>query len=189
MLFFLVIYLMTWIHSKRSASFMQRFFSFFNWGHLSIGTWKLRKWKFCSKSAGDKFQTVKRETRGLPFFNMPRVSGSNPPLKTYSNSSNFIIILYCYYYILSILRIHYCYKCKLYYWESVTCAKVFLEKIRLKTAIFISKCIWLWHAVNFVTFCHHGERGYIIELPVLNGPVDKVLYRWMLELLRGWHGE
>jgi len=74
---------------------------------------------------------AKREARGLPFSKCHVFMDLTHP-KTYSNSSSIIIIFYCYYYVFSILHIHYCYKWKLYYSESVNCAKLFLEKNTLK---------------------------------------------------------
>ena len=62
---------------------------------------------------------------------MPRIYGSNPPLKRIATHQvlllfSIVIIIF------NILRIHYCYKWKLYYSESVNCAKLFLEKNTLR---------------------------------------------------------
>ena len=81
---------------------------------------------------------------------MPRIYGSNPPLKRIA-THHIIIIFYCYYYAFGILHIHYCYKWKLYYSESVNCAKLFLEKNTLKVGRLYSQICLI---VTFFNACH-----------------------------------
>ena len=102
---------MTWGYDNQALGIMQSFFKIIFTAFAGVWVYQAGPVFTNGLLWVVKCQALKREARKLPFLNMLRIYGSNPPLKRMATHQ--VLLLFSI--VIIILHIHYCYKWKLYY--------------------------------------------------------------------------